>query len=39
MYPFFGERLLADVTNRAMKEFVEHISALSAATIRTSSRR
>ena len=34
MYPFFGERLLADVTNRAMKEFVEHISALSAATIR-----
>jgi hypothetical protein len=34
MYPFFGERLLADVTNRAMKEFVEYISALSAATIR-----
>src|SRR6516162_5208768 len=34
MYPFFGERLLADVTNRDMKEFVEHISALSAATIR-----
>ena len=34
MYPFFGDRLLADVNNRAMKEFVEHISQLSAATIR-----
>jgi hypothetical protein len=33
-YPFFGDRLLADVNNRAMKEFVEHISSLSAATVR-----
>jgi hypothetical protein len=34
MYPFFEGRLLADVNNRAMKEFVEHISGLSPATIR-----
>lgn len=34
MYPFFGERLLAEVNNKAMKDFVEHISSLSAATIR-----
>src|SRR5215469_8648105 len=34
MYPFFEGYLLADVNNRAMKEFVEHISGLSAATIR-----
>jgi len=34
MYPFFSDRPLADVNNRAMKEFVEHISNLSAATIR-----
>jgi integrase len=34
MYPFFGDRLLADVNNRALKDFVEHISSLSAATIR-----
>jgi len=34
MYPFFRDRLLADVNNRAMKEFVEYISHLSAATIR-----
>jgi integrase len=34
MYPFLGERILADVNNRAMKDFVEHISTLSPATIR-----
>ena len=34
MYPFFGERHLADITNLAMKEFVDHISALKPATIR-----
>jgi hypothetical protein len=34
MYPFLGEILLADVNNRAMKEFVDHISKLSPATIR-----
>ena len=34
MYPFFGERYLADVTNLAMKEFVDHISSLKPATIR-----
>ena len=34
MYPFFEDCLLADVNNRSMKEFVEHISRLSAATIR-----
>src|SRR5215469_3925671 len=34
MYPFFGERYLADVTNLAMKEFVDHISSLAPATIR-----
>jgi hypothetical protein len=36
MYPFFEGYLLADVNNRAMKEFVEHISGpgLSPATIR-----
>lgn len=34
MYPFLGERILADVNNRAMKDFVEHISRLSPATIR-----
>jgi len=34
MYPFFGERYLADVTNLAMKEFVDHISLLAPATIR-----
>jgi len=32
--PFFEGRLLADITNRAMKEFVEHISKLAPATIR-----
>jgi integrase len=34
MYPFFGERYLADVTNLAMNEFVDHISSLAPATIR-----
>ena len=34
MYPFLGDLLLAYVNNRAMKEFVEHISKLSPATIR-----
>jgi integrase len=34
MYTFFGERSLADVTNLAMKEFVDHISSLAPATIR-----
>jgi len=34
IYPFFDGRLLADVNNRAMKEFVEHISKLAPATIR-----
>ena len=34
MYPFFGERHLADITNLAMKEFVDHISSLKPATIR-----
>ncbi len=34
MYPFFGERYLADVTNLAMKEFVHHISSLAPAKIR-----
>jgi integrase len=34
IYPFFGSRLLADISNRAMKEFVEHISKLAPATIR-----
>lgn len=34
MYPFFGDRYLADITNLAMKEFVDHISSLKPATIR-----
>ena len=34
MNPFFGERYLADFTNLAMKEFVDHISLLAPATIR-----
>ncbi len=34
IYPFFEGRLLADIKNRAMRDFVEHISSLSAATIR-----
>jgi integrase len=35
LYPFFEVRLLADVTNRTMKELVEHLAAkLSPATIR-----
>jgi hypothetical protein len=34
MYPFLGERILPDVNNLAMKDFVEHISKLSPATIR-----
>ena len=34
MYPFFGERHLADITNLAMKEFVDHISELKPASIR-----
>jgi hypothetical protein len=34
MYPFFGERYLADITNLAMKELVDRISSLKPATIR-----
>src|ERR1700745_2292031 len=34
MYPFFGEKLLANIHNAAMKEFVNHIANLSPATIR-----
>ena len=34
IYPFLGERLLSEVTNRAMRDFVEHISGLAAATVR-----
>jgi hypothetical protein len=34
MYPFFGERHLADITNLAMKEFVDHISEMKPASIR-----
>jgi hypothetical protein len=36
IYPFLGDRLLADITNRAMKDFVEHMATnkLSSATIR-----
>jgi hypothetical protein len=34
IYPFFDGRLLADVSNRTMKDFVEHISHLAPATIR-----
>jgi integrase len=34
IYPFFDGRLLADISNRAMKDFVEHISKLAPATIR-----
>jgi hypothetical protein len=30
----FGERYLADITNLAIKEFVDHISLLKPATIR-----
>jgi hypothetical protein len=36
MYPFFGERYLADVTNLAIKDFVDHISSLPPAKIRGS---
>jgi len=34
MYPFFGDKLLANIHNAAMKEFVNHIANLSPATIR-----
>lgn len=34
MYPFFGGRLLADINNLALKEFVDHTSHLAASTIR-----
>jgi hypothetical protein len=34
MYPFFGDKLLANSHNVAMKEFVDHIADLSPATIR-----
>lgn len=34
IYPFFEGRLLADVNNLAMRDFVEHISELAPATIR-----
>jgi Phage integrase, N-terminal SAM-like domain len=32
--PFFGDRLLADVNNLAMRDFVDHISHLAPSTIR-----
>jgi hypothetical protein len=34
IYPFFDGKLLADVNNLAMRNFVEHISNLAPATIR-----
>jgi integrase len=34
MNPFFGDKLLANIHNAAMKEFVNHIADLSPATIR-----
>ena len=34
MYPFFGDKLRANIHNAAMKEFVNHIADLSPATIR-----
>jgi hypothetical protein len=34
IYPFFEGKLLADVSNLTMKDFVEHISELAPATIR-----
>jgi hypothetical protein len=34
VYPFFDGCLLAEINNRAMRDFVEHISNLSPATIR-----
>jgi hypothetical protein len=34
MYPFFDDLLLAEVNNKAMRDFVEYISSLSPATIR-----
>jgi len=34
MCPFFGDKLLANIHNVAMKEFVDHIAQLSPATIR-----
>src|SRR6516225_4300349 len=34
MYTFFGDKLLANIHNAAMKEFVDHIADLSPATIR-----
>jgi hypothetical protein len=33
-YPFFEKKLVADVNNLTMKQFVEHISALPPAAIR-----
>jgi hypothetical protein len=34
IYPFFEGKLLADVNNLAMRDFVEHVSKLAPATIR-----
>lgn len=34
IYPFFEGKFVADLNNLAMREFVEHISSLAAATIR-----
>lgn len=34
IHPFFAGELVAEVTNRSMREFVEHISHLSPSTIR-----
>src|SRR2546429_7177884 len=34
IFPFFGDRLLTDVNNLAMRDFVDHISHLAPSTIR-----
>ena len=34
IYPFFDGRRVADVNNRAMRDFVDHISTLAPATVR-----
>ena len=34
MYSFFGDKLLANIHNVAMKEFVDHVAELAPAIIR-----
>jgi integrase len=34
IHPFFAGKLVAEITNRSIREFVEHIGTLSASTIR-----